>query len=224
VSGEVVRVNNLKPKKIQKVKGKGGGARANAMLLEQAVRPLIGYGFVVYNNYNDFLGAIRPVDRYVVIQFNYKTRQGTTGRKDAVIVVRDCRGDGFVRDDDGFIRIVLEMKFEETQGTTYQKLPLEYWGFQESEIPNWIIIYEGKKWSQAAPRSVLDLVMAHWEKDKKDYPNKSLRVVTQDEFYALVGRCWGIVPEPPGEPSQHSESLVSSLKIDVLKDQGSLPL
>jgi len=165
-------------------KSKGTGQKGP--LLEQCVGQLRLVGFMSYPDMNTFQKAQVVPERYVIRNYPHDSLYGTRGRKEALLVAANS-GNGFVPDGDGKMRVVIEAKWQETGGSTDEKLPYIWHAFLASPIHNWIVILDGRYWKEGrgkAARSWLSGMGAGPE-------GRRLYVVDQKEFTELAHHEWG---------------------------------
>lgn len=153
-------------------------------LLEQSVEALHMLGFQIYGSLGQFEKAQVVGDRYVIRNHPHTSLYLTAGKKEALIVARPSNG--FIPDGGGWVRIVVEAKYQDTSGSVDEKLPYIWEAFLISEIPNWIVILDGRYWKSTRGKAAVTWLRAH-----QSPPGRWFQVTDRMGFVRLATEAWG---------------------------------
>lgn len=155
-----------------------------SQLLEHGVNTLHALGFQVYDGYPQFKKATVVPARYVIRNYPHESIYGTPGRKEAYIVAPPSAG--FICDETGNVRILIEAKWQESSGSVDEKMPFVWQSFLESDIPNWIVIMDGGAWKTTRGKNVVA-----WMRTRVAPEGRSWHVTDHREFIHLATATWG---------------------------------
>lgn len=164
-------------------KNPGRRTGGKSQLLENGVNTFHALGFHVYESEKQFDSALVVGERYVIRNYSCTSIYGTPSRKEAFIVAPPS--DGFVTDSDGRVRIIVEAKWQESSGSTDEKMPFVWQSFLESKIRNWIIIMDGAAWKTSRGKAVVA-----WMKSRQSPDDGRWFVVNAKEFIHLATDTW----------------------------------
>jgi len=163
---------------------RGRRTGGKSQLLENGVNTLHALGFQIYDGKPQFDKAVVKRDRYVIRNYPCMSIYGTPGKKEAFIVAPPS--EGFVCGDDGRVRILVEAKWQESAGSTDEKMPFVWQSFLESDIPNWIVIMDGANWKTTRGKAVVA-----WMKAREAPSDRRWYVTNAKEFIHLATATWG---------------------------------
>jgi hypothetical protein len=113
---------------------KKGGLNARSKILEMATSCLLmDIRFVEYKYFGDFCEVANPPANYVIRNYPHTSLYGTPGKKERFIHY-------------GNQEYVFEAKLQNTSGSVDEKLPYLWECFLASEVPSWIIYFDGNYW------------------------------------------------------------------------------
>lgn len=166
-------------------KRRGRQTGKQSTLLEQSVEALHLLGFQVYSSYGEFQKAHVVNERYIIRNYPHESLYGTPGRKEALLV--SPAPPGFVADDDGRALIVVEAKYQDSKGSVDEKLPYIWEAFLASDVPNWIVILDGRFWKSDTRAKAATA----WLVDHTVPVDRSFRVLDRIGFIRLAKEAWG---------------------------------
>lgn len=169
----------MTPKKRRKTSGK-------SQLLENGVNALHALGFHVYDGMPQFKRAVVVGDRYVIRNYPCTSIYGTRGFKEAFIVAPPSNG--FLSDEDGKVRILVEAKWQEISGSVDEKMPFVWQSFLESKVRNWIVIMDGAHWKTSRGKAAVE-----WMKARRPPADGRWYVTNAREFIHLATDTWGVL-------------------------------
>lgn len=152
-------------------------------LLENCVGALHLIGFRCYDSHGEFEKATSTGDRYVIRNYPHASLYGTGGKKEALIVAPPSRG--FIEDEGGEVRIIVEAKYQDSSGSVDEKLPYIWHSLLVSEVPNWIAILDGRYWKSARGKAAVS-----WLKNQGSPDGRTLRVTDQRGFIEMAKSLW----------------------------------
>lgn len=157
--------------------GKGSGKANHAKLLEACTEQIFQHGFAALAA-KDFIRLRQNnalPSRYFVTQYPYRHLYGWMGKKDT-----------FVWDNsEGWM---IECKFQGGEGTKYEGFYIVWASFLDSEIPNWIFIYDGDWWTTRSGCLTLSFFK---QLERKAPQGKRFLVLSRKEFRDFVRQQWG---------------------------------
>jgi len=181
----------VSPRKPTRARARGASRRTSgkSQLLENGVNTLHALGFQVYERNSEFKKAVVIGDRYVIRGYPSPSIYGTDGRKEALIVAPPSPG--FITDEDGKTRILVEAKWQEASGSVDEKMPFVWRSFLESPVSNWIVIMDGAWWKKPRGKAVVE-----WMKKREPEVPAGRRwyVTNAKEFIHLATETWGTAP------------------------------
>lgn len=152
-------------------------------LLENCVGALHLIGFRCYDSLGEFEKASSTGDRYVIRNYPHASLYGTGGKKEALIVAP--ASDGFIEEEGGEVRIIVEAKYQESSGSVDEKLPYIWHALLVSEVPNWVVILDGKYWKTNRGKAAV-----LWLKGHDSPEGRRLRVTDQRGFIEMARSLW----------------------------------
>jgi len=160
-----------------------------SQLLEHAVDTLHMVGFQIYRSYGEFQKAEVVGDRYVVRNHPHPSLYCTGGKKEALVVAPP--DGGFIAVDEQ-VRIIVEAKYQDTSGSVDEKLPYIWEAFLVSDVPNWVVILDGKYWRTARGKAAVAWLKGRAEGYGSDDREDGVFVVTDRVgFISLARKTWG---------------------------------
>lgn len=133
-------------------------------------------------------------EQYVVRNWPHQSLYGGRGKKEALIVSGPCKNGIKFEHEGEKIRIVVEAKYQSGSGSVDEKFPFVWESFLASEIPNWILLYDGKWWLEPRGMAAVKWIKDRYAKTKSEgdlrVRNKTFYILNRRDMAELIGRAW----------------------------------